>query len=163
MKGLAQSISLYTSRAAEKLRAQQSYAGSITVFIQTSPFRDQDPQYGPSRTVALSTATDDTTTLVGIAMLVLGEIYERGYKYVKAGIMLGELVPAAGVQSDMFSDMQPKAKSANLMNVLDSVNRKMGKNTLVTGSQGFAQPWAIKQEKKSPNYTTRWDEILKVD
>ena len=54
LEELAQSISLYISRAAEKLRKQDSYAGSITVFIQTSRFIDQRLQYSNSKTIALS-------------------------------------------------------------------------------------------------------------
>jgi DNA polymerase V len=35
----------------------------------------------------------------------------------------------------------------------------MGKRSLVIASQGFSKPWSMKQENKSPNYTTRWDDV----
>lgn len=160
---LGQSISLYVSRAAEKLRNQKSYAGSLHVFIHTSPFRTDQPQYSNGFTVPLPSPTDNTTRLATIAMWVLKQIYKPGYQYAKAGIMLGEIVPAAGIQNDMFSNMEPDSKSDRLMQTLDAVNRKMGKGKLIVGSQGYGQPWAMKQERKSPSYTTNWDELLKVD
>jgi DNA polymerase V len=160
---LAQSISLYISRAAEKLRNQQSYAGSLTVFIHTSRFRENEPQYSNSRTIALSSHTDSTTRLAQIAVWALGTIYQPGYNYSKAGVMLGEIVPDAGVQGDMFGNSIPNSKSDGLMDVLDRVNAKMGKGKLIVGSQGYGQPWAMKQGNISPRYTTNWDELLRVD
>ena len=49
------------------------------------------------------------------------------------------------------------------MQAMDAVNRKMGKGKLIVGRQGYGQPWAMKQEGKSPSYTTNWDELLSVD
>lgn len=164
IESLMESISLYTSRAAEKLRRQESYAGSITVFIHTSRFREKDPQYSNSYTVSIPTQTNSTTKLVGIALWALRQIYQPGYKYAKAGIMLGEFVDAISVQADMFSDQVPRDKSEKLMEVMDRINAKMGKHKLTVGSQVTkTQPWAMKQDMKSPCYTTRWDELLKVD
>lgn len=56
---LAESITLYMSRAAEKLRKQQSYAGSIYVYIRTSPFKPDQPFYGNSMTISLPSPTDE--------------------------------------------------------------------------------------------------------
>lgn len=42
---LAQAISLYVTRAAEKLRQQHSLCGALHVFIHTNQFRAEDPQY----------------------------------------------------------------------------------------------------------------------
>ena len=161
--GLSESISLYTSRAAEKLRHQDSYAGSIHVFIRTSPFREKDPQYSNGMTVPLPSPTNNTAKLVSVAMWALKRIYQPGYNYAKAGIMLSELAPAAGIQADMFSSMQPDSKSERLMNAMDAINRKMGKGSMKMASEGLNKPWAMKQERKSQCYTTDWDELLMVD
>lgn len=162
LAGLSESISLYTSRAAEKLRHQDSYAGSIHVFIQTSPFREKDPQYSNGMTVPLPSPTNNTAKLVSVAVWALKKIYQPGYNYAKAGIMLSELVPAAGIQTDMFSSMVPDGKSDRLMSAMDAINRKMGKGSMKMASEGFNKPWAMKQERKSQCYTTSWDELLKV-
>lgn len=49
------------------------------------------------------------------------------------------------------------------MIALDAINSKMGRNTLIVGSQGFMQPWQMKQERKSNCFTTNWNELLVVD
>ena len=50
---LAESITLYMSRAAEKLRKQHCYAGSVYVYIRTSPFKPDDPFYSNGMTIPL--------------------------------------------------------------------------------------------------------------
>lgn len=162
MDGLSESISLYVSRAAEKLRRQKSYAGSIYVYIRTSPFKEHDRQYSNGMTIPLPSPTDNTTKLVSVALWALIQLYRPGYNYAKAGIMLGDLVPATAIQTDLFSTMQPNTKSERLMQAMDMINRKMGKESIKVASEGFKRPWKMKQENKSPSYTTKWDETLKI-
>jgi len=50
-------------------------------------------------------------------------------------------------------------KPNKIMAVMDQINTLMGKNTLSLASQGFKQPWKMKQGNKSPSYTTNWDEL----
>lgn len=90
---LAESITLYISRAAEKLRRQQSLAGSVYVYIRTSPFKPDDPFYSNGMTIPLPSPTDDTRQLANIALWALRQLYKPNYNYAKAGIMLTELVP----------------------------------------------------------------------
>lgn len=161
-QSLAESITLYMSRAAEKLRKQQSYAGSVYVYIRTSPFKEKEPFYSNGMTVPLSTPTNDTMQLVNVALWILKRLYKPNYNYAKAGVMLSELVPAQGVQTDLFSQVQVSAKSSKLMLAMDAINKKMGKESIKLASEGFKSPWKMKQESKSPNYTTCWDELVKV-
>ncbi len=53
LASLEESVSLYISRAAEKLRRQQSYAGSVHVSIRTSPFNEKEPYYANGMTIVL--------------------------------------------------------------------------------------------------------------
>jgi DNA polymerase V len=76
--------------------------------------------------------------------------------------MLGELVSANQVQSDFFYKKNFEASSEKLMGVLDSINKKMGRGTMKLASEGFKQPWRMKQGNKSPNYTTQWTDIPSV-
>lgn len=161
-QSLAESITLYMSRAAEKLRKQQSYAGSVYVYIRTSPFKEKDPFYSNGLTVPLSTPTNDTMQLVNVALWILKRLYKPNYNYAKAGVMLSELVPAQGVQTDLFSQLQVSPKSSQLMLAMDAINKKMGKESIKLASEGFKRPWKMKQENKSPNFTTCWDELVRV-
>ncbi len=160
---LSEALTLYTSRAAEKLRRKQLFAGSVYVYIRTSPFRDDRPFYSNAYTAPLPMATHDTRQLVQAALWALGQIYQPGHDYAKAGVSLGELVPAHSVQQDLFHDSAPTEKSLRLMQALDAVNHKMGRATLRLASEGKQQPWQMKQARKSPGYTTDWRELLQVD
>jgi DNA polymerase V len=160
-QSIAEAISLYVSRAAEKLRAQHGYASTLHVFIHTSPFGD-GPKYSNSMTVPLPSPTDDTMQLIGVALWILKRIYKPGFRYQKAGVMLGEIVPAGGQQNDLFGFTAEVGKSARLMAALDTVNRKMGKSALRPASQGYSATWAMKQENKSASFTSNWNEIISV-
>jgi DNA polymerase V len=157
---LAESITLYVSRAAEKLRKQQSFAGSIYIYIRTSPFKPDDPFYSNGMTIPLPSPTDDTRQLVNLALWGLKQIYKPNYNYAKSGIMLGELVPIQGVQTDLFSQTRLSPKSNLLMSTMDSINRKMGKESIKLASEGFRRPWKMKQDNKTPSYTTCWSDLL---
>lgn len=155
---LSESITLYMSRAAEKLRRQHSFAGSVHVYIRTSPFKPDDPFYSNAMTVPMPSPTDDTRRLVNVALWALKQIYKPNYNYAKAGVMLSEIGSIEGVQTDLFST-QPSPKSSALMAAMDCINRKMGKESIKLASEGFKRPWKMKQGSKSNSYTTRWSEI----
>ena len=159
LESLSESVTLYISRAAEKLRKQKSYAGALSVYIRTSPFSDE-PRYSNTKTISLPSPTDDSRQLVNVGLWILKGIYKSGFKYQKAGVMLSNIVPAEGQQTDLFGFKQSVSKSDKLMCVMDEINRKMGKQKIRLASQGYKQPWAMKQEMKSQSFTTKWDEIL---
>ena len=111
---LAQAVSRFASRAAERLRAQQAAAGAVLVFIATSPFRRDDAQYSRSVSMPLLRPTADTGALVGAAVAGLRRIYRKGYRYAKAGVMLLELQPRSHAADDCDGSGQPtpRARSA---------------------------------------------------
>ena len=159
---LAESITLYMSRAAEKLRRQQDFAGSVYVYIRTSSFKLDDPFYSNGMTIPLPSPTDDTRQLVSVVLWALKRLYKPNYNYAKAGVMLSDLVPAEGVQIDLFSPMQQTLKTNKLMMTMDSINRKIGKEAIKLASEGFKRPWKMKQENKSPSFTTKWSDTIKA-
>ena len=163
LESLEQSVVLYVSRAAEKLRQQNSYAGSIHVYIRTNPFNKKEPYYANSMTIPLPEQTDDTLVLMRIASWGLRKIYHGGYKYQKAGVMLSKLVSSEERQPDLFGKKKVQGKSTNLMIVLDQVNTLMGKKTLTIAAEGITQPWKMKQGNRSPRYTTSWDDLIAVN
>lgn len=165
LQSLEEAVTLYTTRAGEKLRKQQLYAGSVYVYIRTSPFREAHRQYDNSLRLPLHMPTNNTLQLVQVALLGLRQLYRPGYDYMKAGISLGELVTAQAQQQDLFHSAGSQEKTGRLMHALDSINRKMGRATLKLASEGVQpqQAWRMKQERKSPGYTTQWSQLLQVD
>ncbi|CAE6709521.1 Y-family DNA polymerase [Candidatus Nitrotoga fabula] len=158
LPSLQEAISLYVTRAAEKLRRQKSLAGSISVFLQTS-LHQTEPQYAPSLSIPLPVSTDDTSQLIKAALWGLKRIYRPEVRYQKAGVMLAELTSKAAVQQCLFSATTRKDQSESRMAALDGINRKMGKNTLRYASEGVTQNWKMRSGNKSPCYTTSWKEI----
>lgn len=163
LESLRESVTLYMSTAAEKMRKQQSFAQLVTVFIHTSPHNPKEPYYGNSLTIPLPAPSDDTLLLVNTALWGLKLIYKTGHRYQKAGVMLSELVQAQGVQLDLLNSNQTPGKKTQLMATLDQINRGMGRHTLKLASEGFRYPWKMRQGNKTPSYTTCWRELLMVE
>lgn len=161
-QSLAESITLYMSRAAEKLRKQQSFAGSVHVFIRSSPHDDTE-FYSNGFTVSLPVPTDHTAQLVKTALWILKHIYKANIQYLKAGVMLGDLHTGKEIQQDLFSTQETALKTTPLMATIDQINQKMGRETIRLASLGNSQPWKMRQENKSQSYTTSWDELITVD
>tara|TARA_B100000686_G_C16684203_1_gene913727 strand:- start:414 stop:1439 length:1026 start_codon:yes stop_codon:yes gene_type:complete len=159
-KELEQSITLYVSHAAEKLRQQNSYAGSIHIYISTSLFNKKEPCYTNNIIIPLPEQTDNTLVLTQFASLGLRKIYCNGYKYQKAGILLSKIIPRKEYQPGLFNKKEKRKNSDNLMKILDQINTKMGKKILVVASEGITQPWKMKQNNKSPRYTTNWHDLI---
>jgi DNA polymerase V len=157
---LAESITLYMSRAAEKLRSQHSLVSIVQVYIRTSPFKLDETQYSNGMTIPLPTPTDDTRQLVKVALWALKRLYKPNLNYAKAGVSLGDLIPRASAQFDLFASAQSNSRSTKLMSAIDRINAKMGRESIKLASEGFSRPWKMKQGNKSPNYTTHWDQIL---
>jgi DNA polymerase V len=158
---LRESLASYLSRAAEKLRHQRSVAGAVYVFIQTNRF-NKDEQYNAGLTVPMSEPTDDTLTLTAAALAGLEVMYRSGYRYKKAGVMLTLLSDKHARQASIFDNLVVTQRSTKLMTALDMINRDHGCGTVRSGVSGFTQHWAMRNENRSPRYTTRWDELPTV-
>ena len=160
---LNEAVTEFASRASEKLRKQNSLAAEIMVFIRTSPFR-KDPQYSRSRVVPFRRPTSDTAHIVSAALAGLASIYRPGFKYAKAGVMLMELQSDSIRQSELEldfgeSDCRDRGK---LMSTLDGLNRRYGKGSVLMASAGLGgkeRAWSMKQERRTPGYTTCWDDM----
>lgn len=157
---LAQALASFCSRAAEKMRKQQSVTGSITVFIRTNPFNPNEPQYQRSIQCTLKQATQDTRHIVTIAKRLLKEIYKAGYRYQHCGVQLGHLQPETQPnQIDLFElTNNDQNKSNELMLAVDKINNRFPKG-IVISSVGFNNRWQTPVEFLSKRYTTRWDEL----
>ena len=159
-EGVEEAVSALASRAAAKMRRQELATAHLSVFVETNPFRESDPQYMAIRGVALPVATADTSRLVGAARRALGAIWRDGYRYKKAGVMLVNLVKADTVGSGLF-DGRDDARSLARMRVLDGLNARFGRDCIV-GRTGARRPWALRSDMLSPRYTTEWEELLAI-
>lgn len=159
LNDLAESVSYFTTKAAEKLRYDGSVAASVCVYIRTNPFNENEPHYERSIITSLAEPSDDSRTLGSAALTGLRKIFRSGYRYKKSGVILLGLQSKLTVQATLFDDAHKHAKSDNMMRVLDAINMKMGPGSVTIAASGIQNTWAMRREKKSPNYTTAWDEL----
>ena len=166
LEPLVQAVSEFASRAAEKLRRQHSQASQVLVFIRTSPFRS-GPQYSQSVTLPLLRPSADTSTLVQTAVLGLRLIYQGGFSFAKAGVMLMDLSDEGVEQGELSLEDErleqaKPAHCAQLMQTLDRLNQRYGRGTLSVASSGITTQhkiWSMRQERLTPRYTTAWADM----
>lgn len=160
---LSEALAEYCTRAAEKLRHQQSVTGCISVFVRTNLFNPSEPQYQRTASIKLSAATQDTRTIITTANRLLKALYKPGYKYQKCGVQLSHIQPALSfAQNDLF-DVAGNSfeKSDQLMQAFDQINRRFPKSLSMAAS-GFDKTWIAKAERKTQHYTTDWSELVEV-
>ena len=172
---LVEVVSQFTSQVARKLREQGSVAGAVHVFIATSPYRQKhgqpDRQHAPSATLPLPHPSADTRVLISAAVRALRSIHRPGFPYLKAGVMLVDLQPDSLPQNtpDLFAqEPEPGPRQrhgAGLMSALDTLNQRFGRHTVSVASASprpGPSAHASRQQRRSPRYTTRLDEIVRA-
>lgn len=158
---LVEAVSEFASRAAEKLRKQGSLASQLLVFAHTSPFRP-GPRFNKLVVVPLRRPTADTGKLVWAAAAGMQRMYEPGYRMAKAGVMLLDLVPGSAPQGELDLEEEDHRDRTKLMVALDTLNGRYCKGTVHSASTGGttkAKGWGMKQERRTPQYTTRWEDM----
>ncbi len=157
---LKEALSYHATRCCEKLRNQNSMASSISLFLYAK-INSNDHHYNhhPQVTVRFPEATDDTGLLVQAVEKGLKKIYQKGTVYKKAGVMLNGIKDKQGHQSDLFTSLPQRPE---LMQSLDSINARFGKDVAKFASLGFHKNWAMRANSFSAHYTSRWQDILQI-
>lgn len=157
---IREAVANHVSSAAEKLRRQHLVVGSISVFVQTNPYKAVT-QYYNSCTLTLATGSSVTSKLIDNAFRCLEQIYRGGIEYKKTGVIFDDLHSKHQVQKSLFS-APDTAKNLRLMAVIDQINAKKGKGTLDFAACGVRRGWEMRNAMQSPCYTSRWDQLMKV-
>ncbi|ETF13720.1 hypothetical protein G831_04709 [Escherichia coli HVH 177 (4-2876612)] len=158
---LREAVCEYATRATEKLRKEQQQAKVMTVFIRTSPFKDNEPQYSNSASGELLIPSCDTRDFIELANHLLKRIWKDGFRYAKAGVMLSDFYDPGMFQLGLFDDVSTRSNSQQLMSVLDTINQS-GAGKVFFAGQGTKKDWSMKREHLSPAYTTHWDQLPRV-
>ncbi len=157
---LKQAMASFVTRAAEKLRKQRSLVRLMTVYLMTNPFKTE-PQYYNAFPIRLPVPTADTAELIGYAVRGVEAIFRPGFRYKKAGVVFSEFTSDAVIQSNFF-DERDRSRALRLMRTLDRINTRMGPGTLRFAAVGTEQRWQMRRQYCSPDYTTRWDQLVRV-
>jgi DNA polymerase V len=164
IKDIKEAVATYTSRAAEKLRRQHSAANTISVFVvPKEQSHNTRFRHGPtiSSHIILPLATSLTHELIKPAVALVDRLYEQGTFYKKAGVMLSGIVPDDSIQASLFAEPSGN-RSRMLMSMIDNVNFAMRDDVLKFASSGTSRDWKMRQEHRSPRYTTRWEELYEI-
>lgn len=158
---ISEAVSNFAASCAEKLRKQHSLASVIMVFIQTNPNATNLPQHCKQVVLQLPVPTNDTTELINFALRGLKAIFAEGFQFKKAGVIVSEIVPERPLQGDLF-DTRNRDKFSRIMTVMDSLNASYGKQKVKIAAQGFDRKWRLKNEKLSPCYSTKLEDVLEI-
>lgn len=164
LKDIREAVATYTARAAEKLRRQQHAAGLLQVFVVTNGYRNGPYEYNPQsryQHLLLPTATSDTGELIRQALPLAERLYIAGQKYLKAGVILGNLVPEQAVQGNLFVN-ETTNRRKQLMEAVDNINFSQRNDVVKYLASGLTRNWKMRQELRSKRYTTRWEELYEL-
>ncbi len=164
-QALSEALSSHVARAWEKMRQQGLTAQYLSIFITSNPFRKDLPQYRHSTGFKLLKPSDDIRHLTLSAKTCLKQIFKAGIHYKKIGVLFDGLIPKSPTQEDWLS---PASKDEGLvqealMRTIERVNKRFGRHALKLAAEGYAKPWAMKRDLKSPSYTTQWHELPRVN
>lgn len=161
-QGLRQALAKHAERAAEKLREEGLVAKGIGAFITTKRFGDP-PYYSNGVAGSLQEHTARGAPFVRASRRLLEPIYREGYGYKKAGVQLYDIRPSRPHQESLFG--RGREEDEALTRAVDRVNREHGKGAIQIAASGLpksesaGREWTMKRQKRSPRYTTRWDEL----
>ena len=160
---LREALATHAQRAAEKLREENLVAKGVKVFITTKRFGDP-PHYSNGVAGSLPEHTARASAFVKASSRLLEPIYRSGYGYKKAGVCLFDICPSRPHQPGLFG--QGRKEGEDLMEAVGQINRKHGKGAIGLAAAGLpggtghlGREWTMKRQKRSPRYTTRWDEL----
>lgn len=160
---LRASVANFAASCANKLRAQGSVAGTMTVFVSSNVFREDLPQYGNAMNWTFPVRTADTIEITEAAMCLVDALWRPGISYKKSGVIMGDIAPDSAVQQMLFDPVERRSERLDLSRTIDSLNHRYGLKTVGLAVEGAkSAPWKVKSEHRSPNYLTDLDDILTV-
>ncbi len=153
-------ISTFAVCCAEKLRSQNSNCNSIYIFLRSNKFQKNKPQYRNGILITLPFSTNSNMVINKYAIQGLKKIFKTGINYKKAGTIVMGLDSSENHQLNLFENGNPK--HSYLMKTIDHIQKREGQNKIKLASQDLRKRWKMKQEKLSPNYTCKVNDIIKV-
>ena len=149
---LQEAIANFTSTAAAKLRRRGGLAQVLGVFVR-------EKELWSSTTLTLPTPSAYPPTLIQHALKGLDKIHHPRGRYKKGGIYLAGITDARSVQLDMLIPDDQAPKKQAFIEVMDSINKTYGRRTVHFAAEGLSQAWRPVPSRRSPAYTTSWDDL----
>lgn len=163
----------FATVACAKLRERSLAAGALWVWLDGNPHTGDG--FHVSRAIPLPFPTRDTSEVLMAVRFLAKAMMRKGQQYKRGGVGLADLVRSEQRQPDLFSAADSRRERS--IDVLDKINAKFGRGTMGLGASGWrvggARPgeprrggkdaqWRPILKALSPSYTTRWDQLLRV-
>lgn len=156
---LQEATATWAARAGEKLRQEKRAAGVMSVYVMTSRFEERRPYFN-AQTVTFAQPATDSRELIATALACVENLFRPGLRFHKSGVILQDLVDRDHIQLGLF-DRLDRAQSRRLMDTIDRINLR-GPVPVFWAAQGTQQEWRLRSARRSPRYTTAWNELPTV-
>ena len=160
---LRASVATFAASCCNTLRAQESAAGSVSVFACSNRFREDLQQYSNIATMRLDSPSSDTLEITEAAIRLADRIYRPGIQFKKSGVILSDIIPGL-THHILFDPIHKRDERAELSTAIDRMNRKYGLKAVGLAVAGYGNAdWKNRKEHLTPNYLTDIDQIMTVD
>ena len=151
----------FATRAAAKLRAQDSVCSKVVVYLTTS--KHDERVRSVSKSTRLSEATADTGRIISTALGLLEELYDPDFSYQKVMVLLLDIVDREVWQLSLTNPVNERDERERLMAGVDALNARYGQGTVWHAAEDKSHAaWQSKHALRSPRYTTNWAELPRV-
>lgn len=157
---LIERISTFATICSQKLRKQNACCYSLSIFLRENKHDTTIENYHHSILMTLPFATNSSLTLSNLAVQALKQIYIPNRKYVKAGVVVMQIIQQNQKQFNLFDEED--ARHQKLMEAIDKIHTKIGSRKIRIANQDLTRTWKMKQNHLSPNFTTNIHDIIKV-
>lgn len=149
----------FCAQVAEKLRKEHACARTVGIFFATDRFNPNVPFIQRTAIHSFDVATADPREFSAATRRLLEGIYTDGIPTKRAGVWVDGIEHAA-IQRGLF-DRVDRERQKRLLQTIDSVKLKMGRDSLRLASQEHVES-IVSSELRSPSYSTKLSDILRV-
>lgn len=149
----------FCAQVAEKLRKENACARIVGIFFATDRFNPNVPFIQRTAIHSFDVATADPREFSAATRRLLEGIYTDGIPTKRAGVWVDGIEHAA-IQRGLF-DRVDRERQKRLLQTIDSVKLKMGRDSLRLASQEHVES-IVSSELRSPSYSTKLSDILRV-
>lgn len=154
---LQQALTKHAGIASLKARQQGSLCKVMVCFAANSPFDENPVSLRSLHRFAYPTA--DVTHISHVAFELAKELFQENIRYYKIGVGLIDLVDGKLEQPDLFN---PNPNKPELMKAFDTINQRYGSDSIFVAAQGMNQKWSMRRDRLTPQYTTKWRDVPKI-
>ena len=102
-----------------------------------------------------------TSILLKASLELTKEIFKPNHPLIKAGVRMGDLQEDDCLQLHLLEpyNSQSTMQRRNLVQTIDNLNQRYGRNTVRWTAYGVKPTWSMRQKYLSPAATTRLTDI----